>query len=72
MTRLGQWFSVERHRAWLYRVSLAIIALLIGLGVLADEQGPLLIGLAAAMFPIGTAVANTTTTKAQDQPPPTP
>ena len=61
MDTIRQWFRSERNRAWLYRLSLALIAILVAYGVLTDEQAPLVIGLLAAMFPAGLATANTTT-----------
>ena len=70
MTSIRQWLTVERNRAWLYRLSVAAIAILVAYGVLTDEQAPLVIGLLAAMFPAGLASANTTT-KTPEQPPPT-
>ena len=66
MTKITEWLAVEAHRAYVYRVALAVIALLVGLGVLTDESAPLVIGLLAALLPTGLAVANTSTNRGPD------
>ena len=44
-------------RDWLYPVALAVLALLGGYGIIADEMIPLWGALAAAIFGLGTATA---------------
>jgi uncharacterized membrane protein YkgB len=63
MTRIMEWLGVEANRAYVYRVALAVIAVLVGVGVLTDESAPLVIGLLAALLPTGLAVVNTTTSR---------
>lgn len=63
MTKILEWLADEPHRAYVYRVALAIIAVLVGVGVLTDEMAPLVIGLLAALLPTGLAVANTSTSR---------
>ncbi len=61
MTKISEWLGVEKNRAYLYRIALAVIALLVGVGVLTDEDAALVLGLVAAFLSTGLAVANTTT-----------
>jgi len=56
--------SNEATRAWLYRIIVAAIPILVALGYLAGDQAQLWLGLAAAVLGVGAsglAVANTTT-----------
>lgn len=61
MDRITALLGNEAFRAYVYRVALAVIAILVGVGVLTDEMAPLVIGLLAALLPTGLAVANTST-----------
>ena len=54
-------------RQWLYRVSLAVIALLGVLGVLTDEVIPAVIGLIGAIFAIGVADGNVNRTTTPEE-----
>lgn len=55
----------EPVRAWLYRVTLAIIAIAGTYGVVDEAAAPMWVALAAALLGSGVAAANTTT-KPQD------
>lgn len=63
-TDMEQWMS-EATRAWLYRVAGAVQLLLVGYGVMAEEQGALWLALVAALLGTGTAAvaARHTSTK---------
>lgn len=54
-------FSNEATRAYLYRIALAVIALLTAYGVFNEADAPLYVGLAAAILSTGLATANTST-----------
>jgi len=51
----------EAKRAYIYRVLLAVLPLLTAYGVVAENQVPLFVGLAAAVLGVGLATANTST-----------
>lgn len=51
----------QRTRAWLYRVLLAVVPLLLAYGVLDERTLALWLGLGGAVLGIGTAAYNTTT-----------
>ncbi len=51
----------EATRAYIYRVALAVLAVLAVYGVIADEAMPVFVGLIAALFPVGLAAGNTST-----------
>lgn len=51
----------ESTRAWIYRVSLAVIPLLIAFGVVQNEDAALWVALAGAVLNTGLATANTST-----------
>lgn len=51
----------ESTRAWVYRVSLAVIPLLIAFGVVQNEDAALWVALAGAVLNTGLASANTST-----------
>lgn len=56
-------------RAWIYGVSIPLIALLVGLGYVTDGTASLILNLVAAVLGIGTstlAAANTATTPERD------
>lgn len=53
----------ESVRAWYYRVSIPVQALLLGYGVMADNKLALWVGLANAIFAPSLAAANTSVTK---------
>lgn len=57
----GGWWSVEKNRAWLYRIAGPVEALAIAYGAITERQGALWLALAAAVLTGGTAVANTST-----------
>lgn len=61
MKRLLEALRKESVRAYIYRVSLAVIPLLTAYGLLADETAALIVGLAGAVFNAGLATANTST-----------
>lgn len=48
-------------RAWIYRVCVALVPLLMVAGIVTDETAPLILGLAAAVLSTGTAAAHTPT-----------
>jgi hypothetical protein len=51
----------EATRAWLYRISIAVVPILVAYGVLESEDAAVWIGLAAAVFNSVLASANTST-----------
>lgn len=51
----------EVTRAWLYRISLAVIPLLVVFGILREEDVALWVALAGAVLNSGLAAANTST-----------
>lgn len=51
----------ESTRAYLYRVSLAVLALAAAYGYVADDKVALFGALIAALLPVGLAVGNTST-----------
>lgn len=61
MRKLRDLLGKESVRAYIYRVSLAVIPLLTAYGLLADETAALVIGLAGAVFNAGLAARNTST-----------
>lgn len=52
-------FADEATRAWIYRVTTAVLPLLTAYGVIADEKVPLIIALIAAVLNTGMAARNT-------------
>ena len=56
-----KFFSKESNRAYVYRIALALLPVLVAIGVLSDEMLPLVIGLIAAILPTTLAVQNTST-----------
>jgi hypothetical protein len=61
-----EWFTAEANRAWLYRVLLAAVPLLILSGAIDASSAALWVALAASVLGLGTATANTSTKR---QPP---
>lgn len=57
----GHTMLKESTRAWVYRVSLAVIPLLIAFGVVQNEDAALWVALAGAVLNTGLATANTST-----------
>ena len=51
----------EATRAYIYRISAALLALLAGFGIISGEKVPLIIGVLGALLPTGLAVRNTST-----------
>jgi len=51
----------EATRAWIYRVLVAAVPVLIAYGVLDEATAAVWVGLAAAVLGIGLAVGNTST-----------
>lgn len=51
----------EATRAWIYRVLVAAVPVLIAYGVLDEATAAVWVGLAAAVLGVGLAVANTST-----------
>jgi len=51
----------ERTRAYIYRVAVAVLAVLAGYGLIADEKVPLIVGALAAILPTTLAAKNTST-----------
>lgn len=51
----------EPTRAWIYRVLVAVVPLLIVYGAIDESVAPLWIGFAGAVLGLGLATANTTT-----------
>lgn len=51
----------ESTRAYIYRVSLAVLPLLTAYGIVQESDVPLYIGLVAAILNVGLAVRNTST-----------
>lgn len=50
MSGLRAWLNDERHRVYLYDVGLAVVALLVGYGILAEEHAVLWVGLLAPLL----------------------
>lgn len=64
MERLVAWFARERNRAYLYRVTVAVIAVLVGAGLLGGITADQILFLIGALLGVGggtLASANTTT-----------
>ena len=59
------WFTLER-RGWLYRILLAIGAILAFRGLVSNEELPLWLALASAVLGNGVAAINTPTKKGPD------
>lgn len=51
----------EATRAYVYRVSLAVLAVAAAYGVVAESKVAVIAALLAALFPVGLAVKNTST-----------
>lgn len=51
----------ENTRAWIYRVLLAVSALVVGYGLVTSEEAALWLAVAAAVLGNGLASANTST-----------
>lgn len=47
-----RWFNRARNRKWLYGVTVAVLAVLAGYGVVSDDQVPLWLALAGAVLGI--------------------
>lgn len=56
-----RWLATERGRAYLYRVLLAVLLLLVAYDVVAADDVPLWVGMVAALLGVGTATVNTST-----------
>ena len=54
--KYGKWFDIKT-RKWIYNIAIAVIALLVGYGVVTQEIGALWLALAGAV--IGVARSNT-------------
>ena len=65
---MANWLTKESNRAYVYRVGLAVIALLVGVGFLTNSEGVLIAGLLLSLLPTGLAVKNTTTKPVVDLP----
>jgi hypothetical protein len=61
-----RWFTAEANRAWLYRVLLAAVPLLILSGAIDASSAALWVALGASVLGLGTATVNTSTKR---QPP---
>ena len=61
MKTIRELLSKESTRAYVYRVSLAVIPLLTAYGLLADATAALVIGLVGSVLNVGLATANTST-----------
>jgi hypothetical protein len=59
----------EATRAWLYRISTAVIPLLAGYAIIEESAVPGWLALAAAVFNTGLASLNTSTAKLPPPPP---
>lgn len=46
------WFNKARNRKWLYGVTVAVLAVLAGYGVISDDQVPLWLALVGAVLGI--------------------
>lgn len=46
------WFNRARNRKWLYGVTVAVLVILAGYGVISDDQVPLWLALAGAVLGI--------------------
>jgi hypothetical protein len=51
----------ESVRAYIYRVLLALVPLLAGFGLVDDNKAALIVALVTAVFGVGLAVKNTST-----------
>lgn len=57
------WFSDEAHRAWLYRILLALVTLAALYGIIGENEVAGWTGLVTAVVGNGLATLNTTTRK---------
>ena len=51
----------QSTRAYLYRLSTAVVPVLVSYGMLSDEKAAVWVGLAGAVFSTGLAAVNTST-----------
>ncbi|WP_428639705.1 phage holin [Schaalia sp.] len=56
--RVLEWLTPD-VRSWLYRITLALIPILVAYGILESQTAPLWIALAASVLSTGTALAHT-------------
>lgn len=61
MRKIREFFGKESNRAYIYRVSLAVIPLLTAYGIVSDTLAAQIVGLVGAVFNAGLAAANTST-----------
>lgn len=61
MSRVVDWFRVQPHRAYLYRVAAAGGAVAGGYGLISGTELAVWLGFAATALGTGTAVVNTPT-----------
>lgn len=65
MTKLKAWLEVEAHRAYLYRILIVVVPLLVAGGVLTDGNAQTVLGILAALLGFGAPAlaAHKTSTK---------
>jgi hypothetical protein len=56
----------ESTRAYIYRVAEALLAAMAGFGLITGNQAIALVGVVAALFPVGLAIKHTSTTSEED------
>ena len=52
---MNNWFNA-RNRRWIYSITIAVIAILVGYDVLTESQAPLWLALAAAILGVAAPV----------------
>jgi hypothetical protein len=65
LKRAIEWFSVQRNRAVIYRVLLALGPVAVAVGLLTEEEVAIWLAVAAETLGVGMAVANTSTKEQQ-------
>ena len=54
------WFSEAKNRAWVYRVCLAAVPLLVLVGIVSEDAAPLVVALVGAILAPSMALRNMT------------
>lgn len=69
MTKIKLWLEVEAHRAYLYRILLVVVPLLVAGGILTDGGAQTILGVLAALLGFGAPAlaAHKTSTKRDSQ-----
>lgn len=69
MTKLKDWLEVEANRAYVYRILLVVVPLLVAGGILTDGGAQVVLGVLAALLGFGAPAlaAHKTSTKRDGQ-----